>query len=950
MEHNRWQQTEELFHAALERVPAARAAFLNEACPDDATLRAEVEMLLASFAEAAEFIERPVLADSLPAASATRDAESLAGTNLAHYEILRLLGTGGMGEVYLARDVRLGREVALKLLPAQFMLDAEQVRRFEREARAASALNHPNILTIYDVGQADGRHFIATEFIAGRTLREKMAAERPDAREALAIAAQIAGALGAAHAAGIVHRDIKPENVMVRPDGLVKVLDFGLAKPLTSERNTGRLGGSFAISLQTDPRMLMGTLAYLSPEQARGEKVDARTDLFSLGVVLYEMLTGARPFAGGNPADTLDAIQNAPPAPAPDLPAALERIARRALEKDRETRYQSAEQFAEDLRHAARELEPAAPGRSWRRAAVSTGAAAALVVAGWFAWTRLRPARPADNPWIGATTTKLTDQPGPELFPSLSPDGEFVIYASQAAGNWDIWRQRVSERASERQLTNLTAGSAANETQPAYSPDGRWIAFQSGGLGGVFVMNADGGQVRQLSPDGYHPAWSADGREIYCSRERVGDPKNRPASRRMVWAITVATGEQRELYTDDMAQPQLSPSGRRIAYWGAPPGSTQRDIWTRPVSGGPPVAVTSDEAVDWNPVWSPDGRHLYFASDRSGSMSLWRVPIEETTGRVLGAPEQISTPSNYSQHPALSRDERRLAYVQLNTNRNLYRIVFDPARGKTLGPPVAVTQGSRPADSLALSPDGQWIVFVSEEEGREDLFLLKSDGAGEWRNLTKDAERNRGPVWSPDGRQIAFYADYNGTWEIWTINPDGSGRRQLSFTAGAKAYYPLWSRSASGRLVYTQTGGRPFMLDLAAIESNPTPQPLIPAHNEDMAFWPQAWSADGTWLAGRWRARERDPFRLGLYSLESRQFHPLTAQDLHYVAWLNDNRRLLVAFAGKFFLVDAQTGDIREILSLAPWHISRFDLTRDNRMIYFSMEDRQADIWMLTRK
>jgi Tol biopolymer transport system component len=556
--------------------------------------------------------------------------------------------------------------------------------------------------------------------------------------------------------------------------------------------------------------------------------------------------------------------------------------------------------------------------------------------------------------WIAATAIKLTDQPGQELFPSFSPDGQFIAYASQAAGNWDIWRQRLSERASDRQPANLTAASAANETQPAFSPDGQWIAFQSGGdAGGVFVMDANGGQARRLSRGGYHPSWSADGKEIYCIRENVTDPQTRTASLRMVWAVTVATGEQRLIHTDDMSQPQLSPGGERIAYWGAPPGSTRRDIWTRPVGEvSAPVAVTNDDAVDWNPVWSPDGAHLYFASDRGGSMSLWRVAIDERSGRALADPEQIATPSSYSQHPALSRDGRRLAYVQLNLNQHLYRVGFDPARGRIVGQPVAVTKGSRPAESGALSPDGQWIAFASEEEGHEDIFLVKSDGSGEWRNLTRDAARNRGPVWSPDGKRIAFYADYGGTWEIWAVNADGAneiGLQQLTFTGGAKAYFPLWSPDGA-RLAFTLTGGKPSVVDLATIGAKQSSQPLIPVSEPEMSFWPRAWSADGTRLAGRWRARDGDAYSLGVYSFESRQFQRLTTQDLNYLVWLNDNRRLLFASAGKFFLLDTRTGNLNEIYSLAPWQITRFEMTRDNRLLYFSMEDRQADIWMLVRK
>jgi serine/threonine protein kinase/Tol biopolymer transport system component len=956
MTPEKWQRIEGLFHAALDRPPNERAAFLAEACGADAELRGEVIRLLDSLEQAGEFIEQPLLDNPASAAQ----PEAVIGQRIGNYEILSLLGAGGMGEVYLAHDVRLDRQIALKLLPAQFTSDAQLVRRFEREARAASALNHPNIITIYEIGQDGGKHFIATELIAGQTLREKISAGKLKLREALMITTQVVSALEAAHAAGIIHRDIKPENVMVRPDGLVKLLDFGLAKPVNAKKLTGELKAPVAAELQTDPRLLMGTLAYLAPEQARGESADQRTDLFSLGVVFYEMLTGARPFDRHSSAATLDAILHEPPAQlagsVPGFPAALDDILGRVLEKDRQARYQSAAQFRHDLKELERELDaPSSPAASltgfnkrWKMAGAAL-TAALLVIAGWVAWPGLRNDTPSAAPaWTGATAFKLTDQPGEELFPSLSPDGQFIVYASRAAGNWDIWRQRVSQRASEWQPLNLTKASLADETQPIFSPDGKWIAFASlNSNGGISVMDAEGKQARRLTAQGFHPSWSADGREIYCTLENVRDPDNRSASVRRVWAIEVATGRQRLLFTDDMAQPGLSPHGHRFAYWGAPPGSTQRDIWTRSPDGKP-VAVTSDPAVDWNPLWSPDGRYLYFASNRAGSMNLWRVAIDERTGRVLSEAEQIPTPASYSQHATLSGDGRRLAFVELNRSKNLYRIGFDPVRGRPVGQPAAVTRGSRPAEDLALSPDGEWLAFVSEEGNHEDIFLTRSDGSGEWRNLTNDRFRNRGPVWSPDGNRIAFYSDYSGSYEIWAINVDGSGLRQMTNTGAAKAYFPFWSEDGQ-RLVFTMTGGKPAVIEFAASGAPQPPQPLIPAAAPDMAFWPRAWSADGKRLVGRLRLSGDDNYQLGVYSFESRQFQPLLSEDFRQAAWLGDNRRLALTLSDRLWLLDTATGKAEEILALTPSQINRIGFSRDNRLLYFSLEDRQADIWMLTQ-
>ena len=356
----RLQQIEELFHSALALEAGRRADFLARVCDGDEALREEVESLLKSHSLAESFIEHPaadVAAELLAAGRVRLEAGRLVG----HYKIGRLLGEGGMGEVYLAEDVRLGRPVALKLLPAPFIAEAERVRRFENEARAASALNHPNIVTIHEIGQTDSLHFIATEFVDGETLRAHTAGARMTTGQALDVALQVASALQAAHEAGIVHRDVKPENIMLRRDRIVKVLDFGLAK-LASPRAAAEADEAQTQSaIRTNPGVIMGTVAYMSPEQARGLDVDERTDIWSLGVVLYEMVTGRQPFDGATPTDVIISVAGREPEPlagyAPDVPARLEEIVRKSLAKDREERYQTAEEMLGDLKSLRHGLE-----------------------------------------------------------------------------------------------------------------------------------------------------------------------------------------------------------------------------------------------------------------------------------------------------------------------------------------------------------------------------------------------------------------------------------------------------------------------------------------------------------------------------------------------------------------------------------------------------------------
>ncbi len=365
MQPEHWRQIEQLYHAALERDANERAAFLTEACAGDEMLRGEVESLLRCDARADNFIEAPAL-EIAAQLRAEEQSQSMIGRQISHYQILSLLGAGGMGEVYLAQDTMLRRKAALKLLPAHFTADENRVRRFIQEAQAASALNHPNIITIYEIGQVEGRRLIATEFIDGQTLRQQMTGARLKLRDTLEVAIQIASALAAAHAAGIVHRDIKPENVMVRPDGLVKVLDFGLAKLTEAQATELDKEAPTVVKVSTDPGTVMGTISYMSPEQARGLEVDGRTDIFSLGVALYEMLTGRAPFEGTTIADVIAAILDREPPPlsrySPEAPAELQRIVTKALRKDRDERYQGIKDLLVDLKSLKQEMEMAEAG------------------------------------------------------------------------------------------------------------------------------------------------------------------------------------------------------------------------------------------------------------------------------------------------------------------------------------------------------------------------------------------------------------------------------------------------------------------------------------------------------------------------------------------------------------------------------------------------------------
>jgi Tol biopolymer transport system component/serine/threonine protein kinase len=926
----RWARIKEIFGVAFELPDTERPAFLKQSCGSDSGLREEVERLLEA--------ERGPLENPMLDALARMLPPDLArGEMLGPYRVETRIGQGGMGVVYRAWDTRLDRRIALKVLRPEQVNDPVHRQRLIREARAASALSHPNIVTVHDVGSDRNIDFIAMEHIDGRTLEEVIPPAGLPPKQALAFAIQIAGALAGAHAAGIVHRDLKPGNVMITREGLVKLLDFGLARKT-------RLGdgGSGTLTLNTE---IAGTPQYMSPEQIRGEEIDSRSDVFSFGAVLYRMLTGRDCFECASALEAMSAICTADASDrceaGPPIPPAMESVILHCLEKAREDRFQSARDLGYALEACAAPLGPLpttpAAANRLRSYGLWIGALALCsglsILAAYFYFGAHRAHSSVD----GRLFAQITNDAGAEYFPSLSADGKTVVYSSKAAGNWDIYLQKVGSA----EGVNLTRDSPADDTQPAFSRDNRYIAFRSErDGGGIFVMRSDGGGVRRIADAGYNPAWSPDGGRIAYAEESITRPEDRSGRVSRIWSVDVASGRKNLLVKDDGVQPQWSPNGQFIVYW-AIDLDGDRDLWTVRASGGTPARLTRDQFLDWDPVWSPDGAWLYFCSNRGGSMAIWRIPMKESSGEARGAPEPIRTPADYPAHLSFSADGRHMAYSQLLTTGRLSSVRFEPAREAIVSEPKEIVQSSKGISRPSLSPDGKWLAYNSTEQ-QEDLFVMSADGSG-LRQLTNGGQRNRGPRWSPDGKQIAFFSTRSGDWEIWTTDAIGSEFRQITNLAGNNVAWPVWS--ADGKhLAYTLFGLNTFLIETGKPWGDQTPEKLPPYPGDGQIFNGWNWSPDGRTLAG---FLNRDD-GIALYSIASRSFRRAAEHGADPV-WLSDSRRLLFLDKGKIHLLDTASGSSRELLSVMPEEVARrgFAVSPDDRHIYFSVSTTEADIWMV---
>jgi serine/threonine protein kinase len=729
-----------------------------------------------------------------------------AGSRLGPYEVLSLLGSGGMGEVYRARDPRLDREVAVKVLPAERM-DEERRQRFVQEARAASALNHPNIVTIHEIDSAEGRDFIVMEYVPGKSLDRLIPRHGMPLGELLRIAIPIADALSRAHGRGIVHRDVKPSNVIVGSEGAVKLLDFGLAKLTASGTTSPEAETETAGPPLTRAGTVPGTVGYMSPEQASGGEVDARTDVFSFGAVLYEMATGRRAFAGDSPAATLAAVMReqprAPSEVAADVPRDLERVVLRCLRKEADRRYQSMadvklelEQIKEDS--DSQQLAGAVPLPRRRRRYLAVAGLAAMLVLSAAVWLTLRTRAPGPPP---PRVVPLTALPGWAFSPTFSPDGEQVafMWGGETSDNFDIYVKMIGSSEVHRLTTD-----PAQDQEPSWSPDGRQIAFvrRSGDEVTIHLVSPLGGPAHRLSDFsvgwGGGASWSPDGRWLAVSG---GRPGSEPGYLRAggIYFLPSSGGEPRTVTkpsppANDVA-PAFSPDGRHLAYASCPGGLFEGgcDVYVLELGAdlgpaGPPRRLTRQNVAVPFVAWTRDGGSIvYNATEGVYLMHLWRLGLEGAR-----PPQRIELAGDRVWSLGLARTRDRLAFAETLRDVDIHRF-------RSGQPSEAVVSSSFFDAHPRFSPDGKRISFASERSGdRTEIWLAAADGSNPVQLTHGPGSKQRLSCWSADGRRIAFESlGAEGQWDIWTVDAEGGAPARLTKGGGT---VPSWSRD--GRFVY----------------------------------------------------------------------------------------------------------------------------------------------------
>jgi len=940
--------------AAAHRKPAGeREAYLQSACAGDEDLRREVVDALSWEERMGGFLQQPVavIADGNPDSAHTAAVQFAPGLEIGQYRIESKLGEGGMSSVWLALDTRLGRRVAIKFL-SDDLADAEARRRFQREAQMASSLNHPHIVTVYDIGEFEGRQYLVTEYVDGGTLKDWIKEKRRTAKEVAELLTGVADGLAAAHQAGILHRDIKPQNILVARNGYAKLADFGLAKLAEN----GRI--DLAARLPegaTRPGLILGTIAYMSPEQASGQPLDSRSDIFSFGVVLYEMLSGRRPFGGVTDLEVLKTIIHGDLPPLSEaVPETYRNIVEKALEKSPAERYQSMREMVVDLRRSQRSqrlpapgveeaiahvepepgspsLLPAQPRPRWRRAlpwaaAFLTGAILAAI--GFVFFAIRRPHLPAMH------FRAVTNFSGVQSHPALSPDGRSVAFVSNRDGHYNIYVGLLNG-ANPVKLTD----DPNLKNSPCWSPDGTEIAYarlNDSGIWDIWKVPALGGTSQRFVLNASDPAWSRDGRRLTYRKSSTGAIWISDASGQNGRELTRA---QNELFGN--SGPRFSPDGSEIAY-AASLGGPSGELEIVEVDSGKVRRLTHDAALVLSPAWSADGRFIYFASSRGGTLNVWKIAEKG------GEPEQITTGQGDDIQLDISRDGKRIVFSTFRSNVNLAELDLSPGGQKNTR--LLVADLARSQSGPVYSPDGKHLAYFSILKGieKEGIWLANSDGSDPVP-LVQDGFPNIFPRWTPDSAYL-----------IYIVFRGGNQFRRVSISGGAPEilrrdisdYLP--DIDSDGQLLFRGPHGE------VQISNSQTVQTLftLPSDMNSTLF---RWSPDHRSIAFEVNPTQEGDPRAGVWLFEGngppRQIY---RGWVAWYAWGPGNEIYLVQakpdLEGVLWKIDRSGRDLTRIPVSIPlpfdyWYVvpmTQFDISPDGRhLALITQQVLQANIGML---
>jgi serine/threonine protein kinase/Tol biopolymer transport system component len=819
-------------------------------------------------------------------------SETMIGQTISHYRIVEKLGGGGMGVVYKAEDLRLDRFVALKFLPENLARDAQALERFQREAKAASALNHPNICTIYDTGEYEGQPFLAMELLEGQTLKRLVSRGRIPTDELLDIAIQTTDAMSAAHSKGIVHRDIKPANIFILENGQAKILDFGLAKALGPAAASQSRAGTSEPTLTADahltsPGTALGTVAYMSPEQVRGKELDARTDLFSFGIVLYEMSTGLLPFRGDTSGVIFDGILNrAPTSPArlnPEIPAELERIIQKALEKDRDVRYQHASDLRGDLKRLKRDTEsgksgsvggaiaerPKADAKSWIPAILT--AVVVLVIAFVAIWLRS-----SQQPPRVLSINQITEDNLPKS--NLVTDGPRLYFNEQVSGHSVI--SQVSAAGGEVAQVPCPFPNVSIVSISPRRSELLTQSFQTQNYFGalpLWILPVPAGSPRRVgdvtAQDG---VWSPDGQQLVYAKERdlyiAGWDGSNP--RKLVSADSVVFA------------PQFSPDGRKLRFTVWNTTQNVQSLWEAAADG----SGLHPLLPGWNPTpseccgdWTPDGRYYFFQSSRDGRTEIWVI---EEGSRILrrtsATPVRLTTgPLNFFV-PVPARSGNRLFVIGEQPRAELQR--YDIRARQFLPYLSGISAGQ-----LDFSPDGQWLAYIAYPDNT--LWRSKRDGSQRLQ-LTYPPGVATMPRWSPDAKQIAFQAgDFGTKFKAYVISAGGGTPQQLlpedTMNEQDDTQWSLDGKSLLFTVSPSVLAGnaRDYIgeLDVKTHQISKVP-------GSDGFFAPR-WSPDGRFIS----AFTADEKKIMLFEVATKKWTELVSgQNFEYPNWSHDGRYMYV--------------------------------------------------------